>query len=197
MNRRSLLTSALVVFAGQRLPFPDWIGPAAAEETKRVWHHGLAKFGELKYPAGFKQFDYVNPSAPKTGAASQIALGTFDNFNPVVAGVKGTLVQGIDFVFDTLLTSALDEVSSVYGLLAESVSFPKDLSSVTFRLRAEAKWQDGKPVTPDDVIFSFNAFKKLSPQAGANYRHVVKAEKTGDREITFTSDVTGNRELPQ
>ena len=68
-----------------------------------MWRHGLAKFGELKYPAGFKQFDYVNPNAPKTGAASQIALGTFDNFNMVVAGVKGTLVQGIDFVYDTLL----------------------------------------------------------------------------------------------
>src|SRR5262249_12997118 len=113
--------------------------------------------GELKYPAGFKQFDYVNPSAPKTGAASQIALGTFDNFNPVVSGVKGTLVQGIDFVFDTLLTSALDEVASVYGLLAESVSFPADLFQGTFRLRPESKRQDGKPVTPEVVIFSSSA----------------------------------------
>ena len=196
MNRRSLLASALVVFAGQRLPFPDWMGSAAAEGAKHVWRHGLAKFGELKYPAGFKQFDYVNPNAPKTGAASQISLGTFDNFNPVVAGVKGTLVQGIDFVFDTLLTSALDEVSSVYGLLAESVSFPEDLSSVTFRLRPEAKWQDGKPVTADDVIFSFNAYKKVSPQAAANYRHVVKAEKTGDNDVTFVLDGTASHELP-
>lgn len=196
MNRRSLLTSALVMVAGQRLPLPDWIGPAAADSPKHVWRHGLAKFGELKYPAGFKQFDYVNPNPPKTGGASQIALGTFDNFNMVVAGVKGTLVQGIDFVYDTLLTSALDEVSSVYGLLAESVSFPEDISSVTFRLRPEAKWQDGKPVTPDDVIFSFNAYKKVSPQAGANYRHVVKAEQTADRDVTFVLDGTGSHELP-
>src|SRR6516164_6092049 len=196
MNRRSLLTSALVMFAGQRLPLPGWIGPAAAEEKQRVWRHGLAKFGELKYPAGFKQFEYVNPSAPKTGAASQVALGTFDNFNPVVSGVKGTLVQGIDFVFDTLLTSALDEVYSVYGLLAESVSFPEDLSSVTFRLRPEAKWQDGKPVTPDDVIFSYNAYKKGSPQAAANYRHVVKAEKTAVNDVTFVLDGTASQELP-
>jgi len=184
------------MFAGQRLPLPDWIGPAAAEEKKRVWRHGLAKFGELKYPASFKQFEYVNPSAPKTGAASQVALGTFDNFNPVVSGVKGTLVQGIDFVFDTLLTSALDEVYSVYGLLAESVSFPEDLSSVTFRLRPEAKWQDGKPVTPDDVIFSYNAYKKGSPQAAANYRHVVKAEKTAVNDVTFVLDGTASQELP-
>ena len=90
MNRRSLLTSALVVLAGQRLPFPHWIGRAEAQGASPVWRHGLAKFGELKYPAGFKQFGYVNPNAPKAGAASQIALGTYDNFNTVVAGVKGT-----------------------------------------------------------------------------------------------------------
>jgi microcin C transport system substrate-binding protein len=197
MNRRSLLTSAMVVLAGRQLALPDWISPAEAQGASPVWRHGIAKFGELKYPASFKQFDYVNPSAPKGGAASQVALGTFDNFNMVVAGVKGTLAQGIDLVYDTLLVSALDEVSSVYGLLAEAVSFPDDFSSVTFRLRSEAKWQDGKPVTPDDVIFSFNALKKISPQAGASYRHVVKAEKTGDREITFTFDGPGNRELPQ
>jgi microcin C transport system substrate-binding protein len=197
MNRRTLLTSAVAALAGQRLPFPDWINRAEAQGTGPTWRHGLAKFGELKYPTGFKQFGYVNASAPKGGAASQIALGTFDNFNMVVAGVKGTLAQGIDQIYDTLLVQSLDEVSSAYGLLAESVSFPEDVSSATFRLRADAKWQDGKPVTPDDVIFSFNAFKKISAQAGASDRHVVKAEKTGDRDVTFTFDSTGSRELPQ
>src|SRR5208282_4483679 len=70
-------------------------------------------------------------------------------------------------------------------------------SSASYRLRAQAKWHDGKPVTPEDVIFSFAAFKKYSPQLAAYYRHVVKVEKTGDREITFTFDGPGNRELPQ
>ena len=110
MNRRSLLTSAMVVLAGRRLALPDWISPAKAHGASPAWRHGMAKFGELKYPASFKQFDYVNPSAPKGGAASQVALGTFDNFNMVVAGIKGTLAQGIDLVYDTLLVSALDEV---------------------------------------------------------------------------------------
>ena len=197
MNRRSLLTSALVVLAGARVSLADWITTAQAQGAAPVWRHGLTKFGELKYPVGFKQFDYVNANAFKGGAASQIALGTFDNFNMVVTGVKGTLAQGIDLLYDTLLVPALDEVASVYGLLAEAVSYPDDFSSATFRLRAEAKWQDGNPVTPEDVIFSFNAFKKLSPQAGASYRHVVKGEKTGDREVTFVFDTTGNRELPQ
>lgn len=197
MNRRSLLKSALVVLAGGQASLPDWVTSAKAQGPAPVWRYGLTKFGELKYQAGFKQFDYVNPKAPKGGSASQVALGTFDNFNTVVTGVKGTLAQGIDLIYETLLVPALDEVSSTYGLLAEAVSFPDDFSSVTFRLRAEAKWQDGKPVTPEDVIFSFNAFKKISPQAGASYRHVVKAEKTGDREVTFAFDTTANRELPQ
>jgi microcin C transport system substrate-binding protein len=197
MNRRSLLTSALFVLVGPRIDLPSWINRAEAQGSSPAWRHGVAKFGELKYPNGFRHFDYVNPKAPKGGAASQIALGTFDNFNMVTAGVKGTLVLGIDLVYDTLLAPSLDEVSSVYGLLAESMSYPQDFSSVTFRLRPEAKWQDGKPVTPDDVIFSFDSLKKISPQAGASYRHVVKAEKTGDREVTFTFDGPGVRELPQ
>ena len=77
------------------------------------------------------------------------------------------------------------------------MSYPDDFSSVSYRLRAEAKWHDGTPVTPDDVIFSFDAFKKNSPQLAAYYRHVVKVEKTGEREVTFTFDGPGNRELPQ
>jgi microcin C transport system substrate-binding protein len=95
------------------------------------------------------------------------------------------------------MTPALDEISTEYGALAEAVSHPEDFSSVTYRLRPEAKWHDGKPVTPDDVIFSLDAFKKHHPQYSAYYRHVVKAEKTGDREIKFTFDGPGNRELPQ
>ena len=83
------------------------------------------------------------------------------------------------------------------GLLAEAVSYPDDFSSVSYRLRAEAKWHDGTPVTPEDVIFSFDASKKNSPQLAAYYRHVVKVEKTGEREVTFTFDGPGNRELPQ
>ena len=185
------------MLAAQRSALSDWVGRAEAQGASPTWRHGVTKFGDLKYPMGFKSFDYVDTNAPKGGAASQAALGTYDNFNMVVAGVKGSLALGIDFIYDTLLEPALDEVSSVYGLLAESVSYPPDYSSVTFRLRAEAKWHDGKPVTPDDVIFSFDTFKKISPQAGAGYRRVTKAEKTGDREVTFTIDGTGNRDLPQ
>ena len=198
MNRRGLLASAAFAL-GARIALPAWADRALAQEpaTNPPWRHGLSLFGDLKYQSGFKQFDYVNAAAPKGGSVREIALGTFDNFNRAVAGIKGALAIGIDFIYDTLSVPALDEVSSEYGLLAEAVRYPDDFSSASYRLRAEAKWHDGEPVTPEDVIFSFDAFKKYSPQFAAYYRHVVKAEKTGDREITFTFDSPGNRELPQ
>jgi microcin C transport system substrate-binding protein len=198
VNRRSLLKSTVstaLLAVASRSPFFGWIMPAQAEEKN--WRHGLSLFGDLKYHPGFKQFEYVKADAPKGGVVRQASLGTFDNFNMVVAGVKGTLVAGIGFIYDTLLVPALDEVSSEYGLLAESVSYPADFTSATYRLRPEAKFHDGTPVTPDDVIFSFNASKKYSPQLGATWRHVVKVEKTGEHEVTFTFDAPGNRELPQ
>jgi microcin C transport system substrate-binding protein len=199
VNRRSLLASAVVALTARRLGLPAWAETAATPQAAPgpTWRHGLSLFGDLKYPAGFKQFDYVNADAPKTGAARQIALGTFDSFNIVVSGVKGNLASGISLIYDTLLTSALDEVSSDYGLIAEAVSYPADFSSASYRLRPQARWHDGKPITPDDVIFSFNAFKKYSPQLSAYYRHVAKVEKTGSHEITFVFDAPGNRELPQ
>jgi microcin C transport system substrate-binding protein len=175
------------------------LAPVAAEEkaAERMWRHGTSLFGDLKYPANFKHFDYVNPNAPKGGAVRLTGYGTYDNFNPVVAGVKGVIALGIAETFETLMTPSLDEISSQYGLLAERVSYPEDFSSVTYHLRPFAKWHDGKPVTPEDVIFSFNAFKANSPQYSAYYQHVTKAEKTGDLDITFTFDSVGNRELPQ
>ena len=195
VNRRTLLTSALFAVGAGRLPFPAWIGPAQAQE--KVWRHGVSLFGDLKYPAGFKQFDYVNAAAPKGGSVREVAIGTYDSFNIVVAGVKGAPAIGVDLIYETLLTPAFDEVSSEYGLLAEAVCYAEDFSWASYRMRAEAKWHDGKPVTPEDAIFSFHAFRKHSPQQAAYYRHVAKIEKTGDREITFTFDAPGNRELPQ
>ncbi|MGH7485196.1 MAG: ABC transporter substrate-binding protein, partial [bacterium] len=197
MNRRSFLASALALLAARGFPLPAWINNAEAREGAGDWRHGVSPFGELKYPSGFKNFDYVSTSAPKGGSAWQIALGSYDSFNMVVAGIKGTPAAGLELIYDTLMVPSLDEAASEYGLLAEAVSYPSDFSSAMFRLRPEAKWNNGKPVTPEDVIFSFNAFKKLSPQAMSDYHQVVKAEKTGEREVTFTFDAPGNRGLPQ
>jgi microcin C transport system substrate-binding protein len=194
MNRRSLLGSTALAVAAL-LKWPRSIGAALGDDE--TWRHGVSLFGDLKYPPGFTHFDYVNADAPKGGTARQAASGTFDNFNGVVARVKGSLGAGIDLINETLLVSSLDEISTGYGLVAEAVSFSADFSSVTYRLREQARWHDGTPVTPDDVIFSFEAVKKYSPQLAAYYRHVTKAEKTGDREVTFTADASGNRELPR
>jgi len=100
----------------------------------------------------------------------------------VIAGLKGSLAAGVDLIYETLLVASLDEISSEYGLLAAAVSYPEDYSSASYRLRPEAQWHDGTPVTPEDVIFSFEAFKKYSPQFSAQYLHVTKAEKTSARE---------------
>ena len=163
---------------------------------RRKWRHGLALFGDPKYPPQFAHFDYVNGQAPKTGTVRRGASGTFDNFNVAVDGMKGVLVSGNDLVCETLLASSLDEVSSAYGLLADSVCHPEDFSSVTYRLREGARWHDSVPVTPEDVVFSFHAFKKLNPRVATYYRHVKSAQVTGMREVTFSFDAPGNRELP-
>ena len=202
LSRRTLLRASALALATPAASMVEPLAPVigmagSAQAEEKTWLHGLSLFGELKYPAGFPRFAYVNPTPPKGGAVRQIAFGTFDNFNLVVAGVKGTVGDGLELIYDTLTVPALDEVSTEYGLLAEAVSYPPDYSSATYRLRANAKWHDGKPITPEDVVFSFDAFKKSSPQLSAYYRHVTKAEKTGERDVTFTFDGPGNRELPQ
>lgn len=180
--RMGVLLACLTVLTGQS---------ARSEETLR---HGVSLTGELRYPAGFAHFDYVNPSAPKGGELKLAATGTYDTFNPILE--KGEAAPGLSLVFDTLMKEAEDEVSTFYGLLAEGVSYPEDVSSATFRLRAEARWADGKPVTPDDVIFSFERSKELNPLYMSYYRHVVAVEKTGERDVTFRFDEKNNKELP-
>jgi microcin C transport system substrate-binding protein len=198
LTRRSVLRATAATLAAPALGMIGagaLPGPAAAQS--RTWKHGLSLFGDLKYPEGFKNFEYVNPQAPQGGTVREIAVGTFDNFNVVVSGVKGSIAEGTELFVESLTTSALDEVSTEYGLLAEQVSFLEDFSAVTYRVRANARWHDGKPVSVEDVIFSFETFKANSPFYGAYYRHVTKVEKSGDRDITFTFDGPGNRELPQ
>ncbi len=196
ISRRRLLQSGAVAAFAPALNSIGGVKAATAQGAEMQWRHGLSLFGDLKYPAGFKTFDYVNPAAPKGGVVRQISVGTFDNFNIVVSGVKGSIAGAVAFVYEQLSTGALDEISTEYGLLAEAVSHPEDFSSVTYRLRANAKWHDGKPVTAEDVIFSLDAFKQYHPQYSAYYRHVVKAEKIGERDVKFTFDAPGNRELP-
>jgi microcin C transport system substrate-binding protein len=196
-TRRSIIQSGLIGLTGpilSRIGLPGIVSPAGAQE--RDWRHGLSLFGELKYPPGFAHFAYVNASAPKGGTLRMMAFGTFDNFNVAVSGLKGSIAMGATMITDSLQVGSLDEVSTDYGLIAEAVTHPADFSSTTFRLRASAHHHDGKPISVDDVIYSMEMFKKHNPMQAAYYRHVVKMEQTGEREVTFTFDGPGNREMP-
>lgn len=172
------------------------VTPATAPDdfNPEIPRHGSSLFGELKYGPDFRHFDYVNTDAPKGGEVRYGAFGSFDSLNGFI--VKGQAAAGIALIYDTLMTSSLDEPASEYGLVAESVRHPKDYSSVTYTLRPQARWHDGEKITPDDVIWTFETLKKNHPFYNAYYANVVKAEKTAAHEVTFTFNQTGNRELP-
>ena len=167
--------------------------PAHAEDAPRH-HHALSLIGEPRYPADFKHFDYVNPDAPKGGLVRLSDVGGFDSLNPVL--YKGEPAAGLGFAFESLMADSLDEPSTSYGLIAEWASYPEDYSSVTFKLRDEARWHDGKKITPEDVIYSLEVNKAANPRMGLYYKNVSRAEATGENEVTFYFDVKNNRELP-
>ncbi|TAN53548.1 MAG: ABC transporter substrate-binding protein, partial [Rhodospirillales bacterium] len=167
--------------------------PAQAAEVKPV--HGIAMHGQPKYTADFKQFDYVNPTAPKGGEVRMAQIGTFDSLNPFI--VKGIPPTDIGLLFSTLLTASADEPFSEYSYVAETIEMPEDRSWVVFNLRAIAKFHDGSPVTAEDVVFTFNTLKaKGAPFYRLYYAGVAKAEAAGPRKVKFTFANATNRELP-
>jgi len=178
------------------LMLPAHAAPAAADEVDKTRRqHALSLIGEPKFGSDFKSFDWVSVEAPKGGLVRQAAIGTFDSFNQFT--VKGNPAAGIGLVTEALMASSPDEPSTEYCLLCTWVSHPADYSSVTFGLRPEARFHDGKPITAEDVAFSLEALKKAHPRFGFYYKNVIKAEKTGEHEVTFRFDQKGNRELPQ
>ena len=166
----------------------------APQEGAPQRHHAVSLIGAPKYPADFKHFDYVNPDAPKGGLVRMADIGSFDSLNPIL--YKGEAAAGLGLIYESLMQDSLEESSTSYGLIAEWASYPPDFSSVTFKLRDEARWHDGKPITPEDVVYSLEVNKAANPRMGLYYKNVAKAEATGPNEVTFTFDVKGNRELP-
>lgn len=167
---------------------------SALAEDSPVRHHGLSLIGETKYPADFQHFDYVNPNAPEGGLVRIADIGSFDSLNPVL--YRGEAANGLGLVFENLMADNLEEPSTSYGLIAEWASYPEDYSSVTFKLRDEARWHDGAKITPEDVIYSLEVNKAANPRLGLYYKNVTRAEATGENEVTFFFDVKHNRELP-
>jgi len=160
--------------------------------------HGLSVFGELKYPADFQHFAYVNPDAPKGGRMVTMGTGgasTFDTLNQYI--LKGDAAQGLDFLFDSLMVRAMDEPDAVYGLVAQSADVAPDGMSVTFKLRPEAKFSDGSHLTAEDVVFSFNILKeKGHPSIAMTLRDVASAEALDPETVRYTFKGTLVRDLP-
>ena len=185
---RGLLATALISSVAMA---PAWAENLDGVEGK----HGIAMHGDLKYAPGFSHFDYVNPDAPKGGSVRLHSIGTFDNFNTFI--IKGNGAAGIGFTYNSLMSGSADEAFSQYGELAELVFVPEDRSWVAFKLRKEAKWHDGKPVTVDDVIWSFNTLiEKGSPFYRFYYGSVAKASKASEQIVRFDFKPGENRELP-
>jgi len=168
-------------------------GVALAAEAAKS--HGIAMHGDLKYPSGFRNFDYVNPAAPKGGEVRLGAIGSYDSFNGFI--IKGQPAISLGLIYDSLMTNSLDEPFSEYCLLCETVEVPEDRSWVAFTLRPQARWHDGQPITVEDVIWTFETLReKGDPFYRYYYASVKKVEKTGDRSVKFTFLPGENRELP-
>lgn len=167
---------------------------SAAQE----WRATSSLIGESKYGDKFERYDYVNPEAPKGGTLNAVAIGTFDSFNPFI--VRGTSAAGLaefgGLLYDTLMQQATDEPGTSHPLIAEAFTYPEDYSSATYRINPEAKWHDGKPITAEDVVWSFKTLKKINPLYGRYYHNVTEAKAISEREVEFRFDQKGNRELP-
>jgi peptide/nickel transport system substrate-binding protein len=176
------------------LAFLIGLGSGPAWSTQPV--HGLAMHGMPKHAAGFTHFPYARPDAPRGGRLTQGMLGTFDSLNPfIIRGVSATGLR--EYVFESLMARSGDEPFTLYGLVAESVELPPDRAWVTFHLRPEARFADGQPITPDDVLFSHAILKERGwPYHRSHYGKVAKTEKSGERSVRFTFEAAGDREVP-
>lgn len=153
-----------------------------------VYAHGISHLLPLKYPSDFTHLDYTNPDAPKAGEMRVAQMGTYDNYNSVIE--KGRLAMGFEvnggLVYDRLLEPAIDEAVTHYGRLAEGVVIGPNLEWVAFKLRENATWHDGKPVTVDDVLYTYEAFLEHGSVAiKTALADIGEVFAFGEREVCF------------
>ncbi|PIE12687.1 MAG: ABC transporter substrate-binding protein [Rhodobacterales bacterium] len=172
------------------------IASTAQAEQKIIKSHGISTFGELKYPADFKHFDYVNPDAPKGGTFSTWAFGSFDSLSPYI--LKGNAASLSSIFFDSLMSGNLDEPDALYGLVAHSIEYPEDRSWAIFHMRPEATFSDGSPLRAEDVVFSVNVLRdKGEPSYKVLLKDFENVEALDPLTVKFTFAKTGPlRELP-
>ena len=178
---RPLMKLALLSFV-MLFAFTSYLMAQDEEITKS---HGYSRFGDLKYPADFTHLSYVNPNAPKGGEISTFALGSFDNIHRYTH--KGDHAASATVFFESLMVGTLDEVEGIYGLLAETIEYPKSLQWAIFTLRPEAKFSDGSDVTSADVVFSHEILKEKGlPSLRALFKDITSVEALDDDRIKFT-----------
>jgi len=196
LNRRH----ALGIIAGAVTAGPQLIVRVHAEEAE---HHGISAFGDLGYPADFKNFKFVNPDAPKGGAYSEIVssrgyngtFNTFDSLNGYI--LKGNGAYGMDLTFAALMVRAADEPDAMYGLAARAVRISDDGLTYTFLLRPEAKFHDGSALTAQDVAWTLATLKdKGHPIITQLLRDMKSAEATDDRTIVVRFAEKRGRDVP-
>ncbi len=169
---------------------------SATAQEKIIKSHGISTFGDLKYGADFKHFDYVNPDAPKGGEFSTAGFGTFDSMSPYI--LKGQAAALSSVFFESLMSGSADEPDSMYGLLAETIEYPENRQWVIFNMRPEARFSDGTEITAKDVVFSFNIlYEKGRPVFKSLLRDVKSVEALDAKSVKFTFKEGANtRELP-
>jgi|TARA_B100000315_G_scaffold260303_1_gene320691 microcin C transport system substrate-binding protein len=169
--------------------------------TNPIYAHGISHLLPLKYDQDFTHFEYTNPDAPKAGMMRLSEMGTFDNYNSIIE--KGRLATGYSItgglVYDRLLEPAIDEPVSYYGRLAEGVMVGPDVAWVAFKLRDNITWHDGKPLTVDDVVYTFETFAEHGSVAlKTALDDIDHVFSFGDRELCFVrkQGIEINRTLP-
>ncbi len=169
--------------------------PIMAQE-KIIKSHGISTFGDLKYAADYKHFEYINPNAPKGGEFSTSGFGTFDSMSPYI--LKGQPAALSNVFFESLMSGNSDEPDSMYGLLAETIEYPENRQWVVFNMRPEARFSDGTAVTAQDVVFSFNIlYEKGRPIFKSLLRDVKTVEALDAQTVKFIFKQGANtRELP-
>jgi len=201
-NRPALLAGALAVAAAAptALAQPtivDEPSPERVVETQSVPAvHGLAMHGDLKYPPGFESLDYANPDAPEGGTLTQAVTGSFDSLNPfIVKGRTAALVR--DYHFASLMQRVWDEPFSLYGYVAESVRLPEDRSWLAIEIDPDARFHNGTPITPDDVIFTVEVLIEQGlPGFRRNYGRIETITRIGERGLRFDFNEEADRETP-
>ncbi|WP_349365256.1 MAG: extracellular solute-binding protein [Roseitalea porphyridii] len=165
--------------------------------------HGIAMHGEPALPPDYTHFPYANPDAPKDGSVTYGVVGTFDSLNPFVLKSMRTTARGVwdpefgNMIYEPLLQRSRDEPFTMYGLLAESVETDDARTWVEFTLNEDARWSDGEPVTPEDVIFTYEIFaEKGRPPYSSRMDRIESIEKTGERKVRFNLNEQANREFP-